>query len=75
MTTGGPEPVAARSHPIDYQHYVEKQLRPIAEPVLAHRITVKPEMWMSEITGRTVVDAVLASVPAPSPLEPASGDS
>ena len=27
--------MAARSHPIDYQHYVEKQLRPIAEPVLA----------------------------------------
>jgi hypothetical protein len=39
----------------------------VAEPVLAHRITVKPEMWMSEITGRTVVDAVLASVAGPGP--------
>ena len=52
-----------------------EDVKAVAEPVLAHRITVKPEMWMSEITGRTVVDAVLASVPAPSPLEPASGDS
>ena len=35
------------------------------------RITVKPEMWMSQVSGRTVVDAVLASVPAPAPLETA----
>ena len=37
----------------------------MAEPVLAHRITVKPEMWMSEASGRTVVAAVLSSVPSP----------
>jgi MoxR-like ATPase len=47
-----------------------EDVKAVAEPVLAHRITVKPEMWMSEITGRTVVDAVLGSVPAPGPLEP-----
>jgi len=35
MTTAGPEPVAARQHPLDYEHYVQKQLRPVAEPVLA----------------------------------------
>jgi DNA polymerase-2 len=35
ITTDGPEPVGDRRHPIDHEHYVEKQLRPVAEPVLA----------------------------------------
>jgi DNA polymerase-2 len=34
MTTAGPEPAAARRSPIDYEHYVQKQVRPIAEQVL-----------------------------------------
>ena len=34
MTTGGPEPAAERQNPFDYEHYVAKQVRPIAEPVL-----------------------------------------
>ena len=35
MTTGGPEPVDNIQHPIDREHYVTKQVRPVAEPVLA----------------------------------------
>jgi DNA polymerase II len=35
VTTDGPEPVRERQSPIDYEHYVEKQVRPVAEPVLA----------------------------------------
>ncbi len=34
MTTAGPEPVERRHHPLDHEHYVDKQLRPVAEPVL-----------------------------------------
>lgn len=34
ITTGGPEPVGQTQHPIDHEHYVEKQIRPIAEPIL-----------------------------------------
>ena len=41
----------------------------VADPVLAHRITVKPEMWMSQISGHTVVDDVVSSVPTPAALE------
>lgn len=48
-----------------------EDVKAVAEPVLAHRITVKPEMWMSHVSGRTVVDAVLSSVPTPSALEAA----
>lgn len=35
MTTAGPEPAAERKHPLDREHYVEKQLRPVAEAVLS----------------------------------------
>jgi MoxR-like ATPase len=37
----------------------------VARPVLAHRITVKPELWMTAASGRTVVDSVLGQVPTP----------
>lgn len=35
ITAEGPEPAAAREHRIDYEHYIERQIRPVAEPVLA----------------------------------------
>jgi len=35
MTLAGPEPLRERQGPIDHEHYVEKQIRPVAEPVLA----------------------------------------
>jgi DNA polymerase-2 len=34
MTSAGPEPVEAREHELDREHYVQKQVRPVAEPVL-----------------------------------------
>jgi DNA polymerase-2 len=34
ITEGGPEPAAERRSPFDYEHYVQKQVRPVAEPVL-----------------------------------------
>jgi DNA polymerase II len=35
ITTDGPEPADARAHPLDHEHYVQKQIRAVAEPVLA----------------------------------------
>jgi len=34
MTTAGAEPLDNLSHPLDREHYVEKQVKPVAEPVL-----------------------------------------
>jgi DNA polymerase-2 len=34
ITTGGPEPADERASPIDHEHYVQKQVRAVAEPVL-----------------------------------------
>ena len=35
MTTAGPEPIDHLTAPLDYEHYVAKQIKPVAEPVLA----------------------------------------
>jgi DNA polymerase-2 len=35
VTVAGPEPARERRSAIDYEHYVEKQVRAVAEPVLA----------------------------------------
>ena len=34
MTVAGAEPAGERRNAIDYQHYVDKQVRAVAEPVL-----------------------------------------
>ena len=31
ITTSGPEPVENQKSPLDYAHYIEKQVRPVAE--------------------------------------------
>lgn len=35
ITTAGPEPIDNVQHPLDREHYVIKQIKPVAEPVLA----------------------------------------
>jgi MoxR-like ATPase len=60
---------------IDGRDYVTPEdVKSVAVPVLAHRITVKPEMWMSAVTGESVVTDVLGSVPTPSAREAATTD-
>ncbi|MCL2898878.1 DNA polymerase II [Brenneria tiliae] len=34
ITTSGPEPLETRHSPLDYQHYVERQLQPVADAIL-----------------------------------------
>ncbi|KAA9002644.1 DNA polymerase II [Affinibrenneria salicis] len=34
MTSAGPEPLEIRHSPLDYQHYVERQLQPVADAIL-----------------------------------------
>ncbi|WP_243058033.1 MoxR family ATPase [Nocardioides sp. SR21] len=50
-------------------YVVPEDVKAIARPVLAHRITVKPELWMSDVTGARVVDAVLTQVATPATLD------
>ena len=51
---------------IDGRDYVTPEdVKAVAPSVLAHRITIKPELWMSSASGETVVKDVLQSVAAP----------
>jgi MoxR-like ATPase len=50
-------------------YVIPEDVKAVARSVLSHRITVKPELWMTQASGQRVVDAVLQSVPAPSTLE------
>ena len=34
ITTNGPEPIQLIKHPVDYEHYLDKQLKPIADAIL-----------------------------------------
>jgi MoxR-like ATPase len=47
-------------------YIVPEDVKAVAHPVLDHRISIRPELWMSEVAGATVVDAVLQEVPVPS---------
>ena len=46
-----------------------EDVKAVAPSVLAHRITIRPELWMSNVTARNVVDSILATVPTPTPRE------
>ena len=35
ITTAGPQPAEAPQAPLDYEHYLDKQVGAVAEPVLA----------------------------------------
>jgi len=54
-------------------YVVPEDVKAVARSVLAHRITIKPELWMTSASGSTVVDAVLNEVPTPGTLESRSG--
>jgi MoxR-like ATPase len=50
-------------------YVVPEDVKAVAHPVLAHRLTLKPELWMTALNAHSVVDAVLGTVPAPSARE------
>ena len=64
--------LTARSYAVlAHRDYVTPEdVKAVAPAVLSHRITVKPELWMSNVSGATVVVAALGSVPTPQAREP-----
>ncbi len=46
-----------------------EDVKAVATAVLAHRVSVKPELWMTDVSGSRVVESILASVPAPGARE------
>ncbi len=50
-------------------YVLPEDVKAVAPAVLGHRITVKPELWMTEISGSTVAETLLATVPTPAAHE------
>jgi MoxR-like ATPase len=50
-------------------YVIPEDVKAVARAVLGHRITVKPELWMTDASGPRVVASVLESVPTPATLE------
>jgi MoxR-like ATPase len=44
---------------------IPEDVKDVAIPALAHRITLRPEMWLRRVDPAFVVDEVLAATPAP----------
>jgi MoxR-like ATPase len=59
---------------LDHRDFVAPDdVKSIAVPALAHRLTLRPELWVQRVRPEEIVRDVLESVPTPSPdeLEPA----
>jgi MoxR-like ATPase len=50
-------------HQRDY--VIPDDIKQIAVPALAHRITLRPELWVRQVSADSVVTSLLASVPTP----------
>ncbi|HEU0113920.1 MAG TPA: AAA family ATPase, partial [Thermomicrobiales bacterium] len=52
---------------------IPEDVKAIAVPALAHRLTLRPEMWVRRVRPEDVIEAVLTEVPTPptSDVEPA----
>ncbi|GEP35120.1 MoxR-like ATPase [Nocardioides szechwanensis] len=50
-------------------YVIPEDVKAVARAVLGHRITIKPELWMTETSGLSVVDDVLGRVASPTALE------
>jgi MoxR-like ATPase len=50
-------------------YVIPEDVKAVARAVLSHRITVKPELWMTQASGPRVVDSVLSEVATPRALE------
>ncbi len=50
---------------------VPEDVKAVATAALAHRVTVRPELWLHDISAASVVRDVLSSVPAPPTVRPA----
>ena len=67
--------LTARAHAvIEGRDFVlPEDVKAVGVAALAHRITVRPELWLHDVDGTSVVRDVLGSVPAPPTVRPAPG--
>jgi MoxR-like ATPase len=57
----------ARGHAVlaGRSYVTPEDIKAVAVPALAHRLVLRPEMWVRQVTGQDVAAEVLAQVPVP----------
>jgi MoxR-like ATPase len=67
--------LTGRAHAVIHgrDYVVPEDVKAVAPSVLAHRITVRPELWMSDVSGASVVRSVLNEVATPGARETSTG--
>jgi MoxR-like ATPase len=53
----------------DRDYVTPDDVKAVAEPVLAHRLTLRPEMWVRRVRGSDVIHSILEQVPTPPAIE------
>src|ERR1700753_2220917 len=54
----------ARALLLGRDYVIPEDVKALATPAVAHRITLRPEMWVRKIQGSDIVEALLGRVPA-----------
>ncbi len=64
--------LCSRAHAVlaGRDYVTPEDVKAVAVSALAHRITIKPELWLTAASGATVTADVLSSVPTPAPGGP-----
>jgi MoxR-like ATPase len=53
---------------------IPDDIKQVAVPALAHRVVLRPELWVRQVSADDVIAALMASVPTPR-TDPAAGPS
>ena len=64
--------LTARSHALiaGRDFVVPEDVKAVAVAALSHRITVRPELWLRDVDGASIIGDVLLSVPVPPTVRP-----
>ncbi|HTZ13618.1 MAG TPA: ATPase, partial [Mycobacterium sp.] len=55
----------ARALLLGRDYVIPEDIKALAVPAVAHRITLRPEMWVRKIQGSDVVEDLLRRLPVP----------
>jgi MoxR-like ATPase len=57
----------ARGHAVlgSRDYVTPEDVKAVAVPALAHRLVLRPEMWVRQVTGEDVIGEILAALPVP----------
>jgi MoxR-like ATPase len=55
----------ARALLLGRDYVIPEDIKALAPPAVAHRITLRPEMWVRKIQGSDIIEELLRRLPVP----------